>query len=634
MTQPLDQQHTGTTIRHKFEALTLSLGRPLIQLEPFLLLMAIALLLFPNHLAPAALPLLLLPWAGRLLAQHRLTQHTPLNLPALLLLLMTLAGYLVAPDRAMSWAKLWGMVLHIALFFVLINQLGSRFDARQAVLLILPLTAAVTVLSLVGADWTSVRILSFAPLYDYLPQLTLALPGSGVPRSTSLFHPREVGATMAMLLPATLGIFLWHRRLWARLAAAAITLLAATLLLLTQALSALLGLALALTFIAIYWRRWLLLPLLLGLLATAAAILLYGPSRLALLLLDMQNLLGVGFILRLDMWSRALAMIGDMPLTGIGLNNFPVVQSHFYTGYLIGPEVHAHNLFLQTALDFGLPGLLAFLWLLVAFYHYILRAARRVVDRTAQMQLIALAACPLAYLGNGLLDVFTLGAKPLLALWLIIGLTFALARSLSPPLPQTATTRLRWQIGLPAFLLLATLLVLPAATLYGNLGAVQAQRLLWQARHTGQLSQVDAQQAIAALNQAIALGSDSPQLHNFLGSLHAWSGDNEAAITALRQRVSLDGPDALPAYAPFVAWQRQLAGDPPPAPWHSTARLYTHWQTRFPQRAETHLLLAILHNEKRDDPNTAASLLQRAIDQATQPHSLITYYQTQLPTTP
>ena len=288
-----------------------------------------------------------------------------------------------------------------------------------------PAAGGVALLSLVGTDWNSVRLLPLAPLYDRIPRLIEGLPGSGVPRATALFHPREVGAAMALLLPLPIVFLLFGRGWRLRLLAGAVALPALVVLALSQALMGLFGLAMALCLILIWWRRWLASVLLLGATAMVGAVLTAGPHALALALLDVQHPLGIGFALRFDMWSRALAMIRDTPLTGIGLNTFSLVQSHFYTGYIIGPEVHAHNLYLQTALDLGLPGLLAFLLLVAAFYGTVYGAYRRTESRQVQLLLVGLAAGVLAYLAGGALDVMTLGAKPVAALWLMFGLAGA-----------------------------------------------------------------------------------------------------------------------------------------------------------------------------------------------------------------
>lgn len=72
---------------------------------------------------------------------------------------------------------------------------------------------------------------------------------------------------------------------------------------------------------------------------------------------------------RREVWSRAIYLIQDFPATGIGAGTFPRVAPQIYPIFLNEPGVeifHSHNLFLQAAVDFGLPGLVAFTALLSA----------------------------------------------------------------------------------------------------------------------------------------------------------------------------------------------------------------------------------------------------------------------------
>ncbi len=71
-----------------------------------------------------------------------------------------------------------------------------------------------------------------------------------------------------------------------------------------------------------------------------------------------------GIAARLLIWPRAVAMIRDMPFTGMGLNNFPRIDPLY--SQALSEEVHAHNLFRQTAADQGVLGLVALVALLAA----------------------------------------------------------------------------------------------------------------------------------------------------------------------------------------------------------------------------------------------------------------------------
>ena len=75
---------------------------------------------------------------------------------------------------------------------------------------------------------------------------------------------------------------------------------------------------------------------------------------------------------RLEVWSRAIYGIQDFPFTGMGMNAFRKVVPVLYPLFLVSPDVdigHAHNEFLQAALDLGIPGLIAFIAVyIIAFW--------------------------------------------------------------------------------------------------------------------------------------------------------------------------------------------------------------------------------------------------------------------------
>lgn len=74
-----------------------------------------------------------------------------------------------------------------------------------------------------------------------------------------------------------------------------------------------------------------------------------------------------GDAVRMDLWRSALEMLRDHPLTGIGPAAFGL-ELRLYRQPLLGRDhvATAHNLYLNTAAEMGLPGILILVWLLVA----------------------------------------------------------------------------------------------------------------------------------------------------------------------------------------------------------------------------------------------------------------------------
>lgn len=617
-------------------------ARLIIHYELVILALVAPFLLFPGKWAFwAAIPLLLI-WPARRLATGRFTRPSPMNTPLLLLLLLTVIAYSIAVDQAMSWAKLWGIVLQAAIFWGLANGLRSRQAVRQVGLAMAGLTLLVASLSLVGTDWDSVRLLNLPQVYERLPRLPLTLPGSGVPRLSDFFHPRQVGGTMAFLLPPLLlYIFTTNRWRWPRLLGILAAALGGLVLLLSLAPAGYLGLAAALLAVGLWRTRWLLLPLgILPLLVFAGQqVVTWRPAALSLLAVE--HVLGVGVVLRLDIWSRSLAMVRDMPYTGVGLNNFPIIQAYFYPGVLLGPnEVHAHNLFLQTAVDLGLPGLLALLWLLVAFYKTVFQAYRLSGDREVRLLLVGLAAGVLAFIVGGIPDAITLGAKPvaaIAAMWGTAAAILSLERAEQSVTVQPAAGQ--WPVAVVGVVMIGVLtatLLLPAAWLY-NRATIAGHQAIWAARQATAVGNVPEAATIDQMTkarnwlvQAVTAGlpfgvQQEAQAMALLSSLAAWQGDYETAEAALACRVALDGSQAMVTYAPFETARRQVAGEPLTYSWSDTIRLYRQWQIRYPDRAEGYGLLALAHLARgaENDQTQATAVLHTGLAHGARPAGLL-----------
>src|SRR5205814_1017845 len=131
---------------------------------------------------------------------------------------------------------------------------------------------------------------------------------------------------------------------------------------------------------------------------------------------------------RLELWPRALQMIHDTPYTGVGLNLFPQIMNRFYPGFVLGPQPHAHNLLLQTGVDLGIAGLVALVWLIWAFLAGLGRAYSQTGDRWTKAMALAMTAGMVSFLCFGTIDTVTLGAKPGIGLWIMLGLGESLWR--------------------------------------------------------------------------------------------------------------------------------------------------------------------------------------------------------------
>ncbi|MBI5713665.1 MAG: O-antigen ligase family protein [Chloroflexi bacterium] len=143
---------------------------------------------------------------------------------------------------------------------------------------------------------------------------------------------------------------------------------------------------------------------------------------------------------RIEIWSRALYGIEDFPFTGMGMNTFRKIVHVLYPLFLTSPDRdigHAHNEFLQAALDLGIPGLIAFVslyfisfWMLIQIW----RAASGDDQELTRTLVLGLGGGLFAHLLFGLTDAVIFAAKPAILFWMLLGLIAALyKRSLEQP---------------------------------------------------------------------------------------------------------------------------------------------------------------------------------------------------------
>ena len=293
-------------------------------------------------------------WPLRWLAHGRLTVRTPADWPiGLLLLTLPVTLWATAlPD--VTRPQVLRLATGIALYYAIVNWTTTAGRLR---LLGWGLAAAGLLLAAsapVSVQWIAAGKLTFIPeaLYRRLPTL-LSDP----------IHPNVMAGALVILLPCALALllFAWRELRWyERGLAAAAGLAMLAVLVLTKSRGGLMGLAAALVILVVLrWRRgWLVAPA--GVVVATLAIWRIGIARVAEALATTQSLGGLDG--RLEVWSRAIFMAQDFPFTGIGMGTFRQVANAMYPFFLAGPDAdipHAHNLFLQVAVDLGLPGLVA-----------------------------------------------------------------------------------------------------------------------------------------------------------------------------------------------------------------------------------------------------------------------------------
>jgi putative inorganic carbon (HCO3(-)) transporter len=134
---------------------------------------------------------------------------------------------------------------------------------------------------------------------------------------------------------------------------------------------------------------------------------------------------------RMEIWSRAIYAIQDFSFTGIGMGSFTEVVDLLYPLFLAAPGKvsHAHNLFLQVAVDLGIPGLIAWLSILfgvIVAAWQLYRYGKKYQDHWAAGLGAGFLGSQIALIVHGLTDAVTWGmVRPAPLVWGIWGATIA-----------------------------------------------------------------------------------------------------------------------------------------------------------------------------------------------------------------
>jgi putative inorganic carbon (HCO3(-)) transporter len=393
-----------------------------------LLALAAPFLLFPSP--TRSLALLVVPglWLVAWLAGRKPLPRTPLNATLLVMFCMVLVSMWATYDIGLSLSKISGMVLGIGVFFVFVRE-GRRIAGWWWCLVVFLATGVgVAALGLFGGRWIE-KFNILTPVVSRIPRFLVGLPGVA-----EGLHPNMVAGALLWVIPLFIVIsfqmLVRYKALQvafgkARTIALVVVAVSATcfvlgVFVLTQSRGGFMGfgvgaLGLVLFTLPSQWRKFYAVGLVVLIVIGGVVVSQLGVAAVSRLLLgggvstvdpalSLDTLEG-----RVELWSRAIYAIQDFPFTGMGMDTFPRVVHVLYPLFLVGPDVdvgHAHNDFLQVALDLGLPGLIGFValylgtcWMLRSVW-----SAAGIVNSEVSDQAYPIAPCYLAIgLGVGML---------------------------------------------------------------------------------------------------------------------------------------------------------------------------------------------------------------------------------------
>ena len=368
--------------------------------------------------------LCLVSWGVRRLFQpptFNLQSPSSLDLAALLFVLAASASLFVAEYRHVALRELRVVVLEPALFYLMLRT--SRLEGvdetiHQALWRIVDLfVLGAVVVALIG-------------LVQYGLGVNVITAEEGFRRLRSVYgSPNNAGLYLGRVLPVLVAIALFGAARGRRVAyGLAIVPVGLAILLSFSKGALILGVPLSLVAVGLLaggpwsWAS-------LGTVAVAAvvAIPLLRTPRFASLL----DIRGGTTFFRLNLWRSSWLMFRDHPWLGVGLDNF----LYQYRSRYILPAAwqepglsHPHNVLLDYASRLGLVGLVAGLWLQIAFWWQAL-PLRRLADPDRRALALGLMGSMVNFLAHGLVDASYFVIDLAFAFFLALGVIQWLARS-------------------------------------------------------------------------------------------------------------------------------------------------------------------------------------------------------------
>ncbi len=314
----------------------------------------------------------------------------PLDLAALLFVLVAIASTLVAEYRHVALRELRVVVLEPALFYLMLR--ASRLDD--------------------GAVWRIVDffvlggvVVAIIGLLQFGLGVNVITAEQGFRRLRSVYgSPNNAGLYLGRVLPLLVSVALFGAARGRRVAYGLAVVPVGLAVLFSFSKGALiLGVPLSLLALGVLaGGPWLRASLGALIAAIVAAIPLLRTPRFASLL-DTRS--GTTFF-RLQLWRSSWKMFRDHPWLGVGPDNF----LYQYRGRYILPAAwqepdlsHPHDIFLDYGCRLGLIGLAAGLWLQVVFWRLAL-PLRRLLDRDHRALALGLMASMVSFLAHGLVD--------------------------------------------------------------------------------------------------------------------------------------------------------------------------------------------------------------------------------------
>lgn len=284
--------------------------------------------------------------------------QTRINLPLLVVLFMVAVSLSMSPVPILAVSAACKILAGVLVFYVVFDNINSVVDMWRITALLVIGGLGLAYVATGTAQWMNNKIFSWDEFYNqawfrFGPDL----------------NPNRIAGMIVPIVPLALCLMFSRVRRYEILGAIGLGPMLLVLVLL-QARGALIALAIGLVlFLCLAQPR--LTPVLVIVIAVGAILFTLIPSLIprSLLALDSAASLPLSLVYRVDLWARSLQFLVESPFIGTGLAAFPMLAEQHPIFQGIYTFSTPHNTYLQVALDIGILGGLAFIFIIgIALY--------------------------------------------------------------------------------------------------------------------------------------------------------------------------------------------------------------------------------------------------------------------------
>lgn len=347
--------------------------------------------------------------------EHTPLTKDPIHLPIIFYLTIITISTITSINPRGSFRDLAIHLAGIGFVFVAVNSIKTLEDFNK---LVTVLVLSGTIIALIG-------------LYQYIVGVNIKASWLDVKnnpdikaRVYSLFgNPNILAEYLIMIIPMSLALFWSSKKLHKKIIFLGTSLILTLALVLTYSRGGWLGFAFSILIFVILleWR------LLLSLIPIAIGAIYLLPQTILNRILSMKNLTDSSNAYRIKIWEISMDIIRDHWVVGLGFGHLPFKQT-FETYIRTMPNFHAHNTYLETAAEMGIPGLIVFLLFIFVIFKYSIHELIKNQNRYIKVMGAGALAGLSGLLAHGLVENVLYLTKIIIMFWIIIGFILILTR--------------------------------------------------------------------------------------------------------------------------------------------------------------------------------------------------------------